>query len=457
MRYPPDNDDERQKELKNYAAEPWMMDQLARNWSYINWGPHEDYQWIDNLSDPNSPRKVPTWAAFRKGFTIGQYPDAHDDRSGGEIVGWYFSLARERKECKACDGSGQNPETKRIEDGWYHGERWSENITQDECDALVEKGRLWDFVRIRTRGQLEFLVEDDELTREQADALWEGRDTKHDRVDEATGEVTSVLIPWRDSVPAEEVNEACRNKRGLLHDAINRWICVETRARRLGVYGNCDKCDGQGFIPIDLKGRLELVLWIVNPLTGQSYGFEVENIEEDELDAVHDFLGGMRDRLVSRLDVPEATTSKDVKGFCSDESMMWTQAGSCLERSSEGWSSETIFDSWEEFCWPTDMMEGDGDNNYKIPRDHPKWDEHYTGEPSWGLDDLNELVRVRFGFDPHGQKVERLYLWMILPRKGASKRVTINSIGEGDLPHIRRYVQGAVERARERLDPSAGE
>jgi hypothetical protein len=34
----------------------------------------------------------------------------------------------------------------------------------------------------------------------------------------------------------------------LVHDGINRCILVETRAKRLGVYGHCEYCDGQGDI-----------------------------------------------------------------------------------------------------------------------------------------------------------------------------------------------------------------
>ena len=30
------------------------------------------------------------------------------------------------------------------------------------------------------------------------------------------------------------------------HDAINRWICVEARAKELGVYGLCPSCGGKG-------------------------------------------------------------------------------------------------------------------------------------------------------------------------------------------------------------------
>jgi len=460
MRYPEDNDAERENDMRNYAVEPWMMDQLDRNWSYLGWGPHEDYMLIGDLSHPNSPRKFPTWAAFRNGFTVGEHPDAHGDRSGGEVVGWYFNLARERRECKACDGSGENPETKRLHDDWYDfkntGRRWCDNITQDEADALVENSRMREMTHVRSRQRLDTLVAEGRLPAERAEELWEGRDRGLDRHDEDTGELQGVYIQWRDRVPAEEINEANRGP-GIGHDAINRWICVRARAERLGVYGTCEKCDGHGHIPVDIRGRLQLVLWIINPLTGQSYGLEVDNIEKDELEDVYDFLQGMRDRLVGRLEVPKAAVSRDLDGFGRGETMMWTQAGSLLERSDSGWASEAVFASWEDFCWPTHYKYGDPDDGHRVPKDHPKFAELHTGEPAWQLDDLNEMVALRFGLDPHGSRIERLYVWMILPRKGASKRVTINNVTERDLPAIRAYALQGAERARERLDPSVKE
>lgn len=458
MRYFPDPD-EYEQEVKDYAAEPWMVEQLKRNWDYVNWGPHEDYQWIKDLSDPNSPRKFSSWGTFRKGFTPGKHPEVHQDRSGGEVVGWYFSVARERRPCTKCDQSGLNPESKRISDDWYDfnrtGRRWCSKITQDEADALVEAGRLWDLCVVRSRASLDALVEQGRITSERAEELWENRNQKHDREIEDQDGVTKhhqVSIQWRDKVPAEEVNE-WNEGRGFGHDAINRGICVRTRCKREGVWGLCEACEGHGYVPVDLKGRLQLVLWIVNPMTGQNYGLEIDNIEKDELEDVYDFLGGMRDRLVSRLDMPEATRSRELKGFGKGESMMWTQDGSVLNNR-QGWGGVSMFDSWEDFCWPTHFTYGDHNNDNRVPKDHPKFAELYTGEPSWGLDDLNELIGARFEYDEHGQQIKRLHLWVAHPRKGCSRLVTINEVRESDLPAIRKYVLEGRDRAKARLDPA---
>jgi hypothetical protein len=465
MRYYPDSEEELATELKNMAAEPWMMEQLRRNYGYVSWGPHEDYQWIRDLANPNSPRKFPTWAAFRKGFTPGEHPEVHQDRSGGEIVGWYFNVAREMKDCVACDQSGLNPESKRINDDWYDfartGRRWDKQLTQDEVDALIKEGRLYSTMHVSTREALDKLVTDGRITAERAEELWENRDKDKDQQIENDDGVTSRLrvhIPWRDTVPAEEINQ------GYNHDAINRWICVETRCRRLGVWGYCEVCNGNAYLPVDLKGRLQLVLWIVNPATGQNYGLEVDNIEEDELEDVYDFLGGMRDRLVSRLDMPSEITfvpggdaalsvGKSMSSHGGGESMMWTQDASVLSNG-EGWRTAHIWSSWEHFTWPTHWKYGNRQDGDRIPRDHPKFEEFNTGKPSYGLDDLNELIGARFEYGPHGKKIERVHFWIAHPRKGCSCRLTVNNIKPADIPSIVAYVHEGRERARERLDPS---
>lgn len=106
------------------------------------------------------------------------------------------------QKCKACDGSGFNPATKQLLDDWYDfsnsGSKWHNRLTQDEVDALVEYNRLREFTQ---NGQ---------------------RPT------------------------AEMVNRAC--ERQSIHDAINRFICLEVRAKRLGVYGQCKYCGGDGEI-----------------------------------------------------------------------------------------------------------------------------------------------------------------------------------------------------------------
>lgn len=127
----------------------------------------------------------------------------------------YVNPYRSQK-CETCDGTGHNEGTKKIDDEWYafdnaeyvdlpNGKRYnknahSHNITETEIKALLERGRLSDFTR------------DDP-----------------------------------DYVPTpEEVNEWSWS--GFGHDASNAWICVEARAKELGVWGKCPVCNGDGEI-----------------------------------------------------------------------------------------------------------------------------------------------------------------------------------------------------------------
>jgi hypothetical protein len=139
------------------------------------------------------------------------------------------------QECKSCDGTGLNPATKQISDTFYDfentGQRWSDKITDDEVRALVRVGRLSDFM---------------------PDQKWYDFDeeSNHWRVMDRTGEKPQWANCEEPRMPSTaDVNFAnSRNGRGHSHDAINRWILIRARANRLGVYGQCEFCGGEGDI-----------------------------------------------------------------------------------------------------------------------------------------------------------------------------------------------------------------
>lgn len=108
-------------------------------------------------------------------------------------------------DCKLCGASGYNKETRRISDDWYDfantGRKWCYKLTQDEVDALWKDNRLRnDFDKKPT---------------------------------------------------AEEVNKWAQ--KGMGHDGVNCWTCVEIRAKRLGVCGKCPLCKGSGYLWCDNK------------------------------------------------------------------------------------------------------------------------------------------------------------------------------------------------------------
>jgi len=133
----------------------------------------------------------------------------------GEVWVGFICPYRAQK-CPSCGGCGYNAETAAIADRWYNfggkeADAWHDKINQDEVDALIADGRLYDFTHAFTPGK---------------------------------GYVKTEPPP---AVTAAQVN-AWERGRGLGHDAINRFICIETRARRLGVWGRCAMCNGEGEI-----------------------------------------------------------------------------------------------------------------------------------------------------------------------------------------------------------------
>lgn len=158
----------------------------------------------------------------------------------GKVWGGYLNPWNEHMaQCSACSGTGLNAETKRINDEFYDfdrtGRRWVDNLTQDEVDALVAQGRLAEF-------------------------------THHIELKKG----------WVPNDPpthptAEQVNAWSRGP-GMGHDAINRWILVKARAKRLGVYGECPGCGGEGSIWSSEESRLAAEAWQEHePPTGPGF------------------------------------------------------------------------------------------------------------------------------------------------------------------------------------------
>ncbi len=140
----------------------------------------------------------------------------------------YISPYRETK-CDVCEGSGLNKETKKLSDDWYtrtDGEEgWMYHLEQEEIQALINKKRLKHFL------------------------------------DNNKG-----VIPT-----ADKFNEWAR-KSVFAYDNINRVICVESRAKRLGVYGKCEFCNGKGGYFCDDKYEELADYWeTIEPPKGEGY------------------------------------------------------------------------------------------------------------------------------------------------------------------------------------------
>lgn len=229
---PSDNYD--RVELKTLNADKWIEDLLSLNPEYPFWGNYEDY--------------MRCGTGWDKPVELESFSELWETDELNECVNFYFDVIRESHQCEDCEGSDYNTETKRISDDWYDfantGRRWCSKITQDEVDALWEHNRL-----------------------------------QHD---------------FKEKPTPDEVN--AWNEKGFGHDSLNHYICVEQRAKRLGVWGHCEKCGGRGHVFDEEKAHVELQLWFILPRKGCSRGVRIKNITHSDLPAVIEYLQKARKR-----------------------------------------------------------------------------------------------------------------------------------------------------------------
>lgn len=269
MRYYPESESDF-KEVERMNAKPWQVEMLKKNPSYNSWGVYEDYMM----------KQGDGWDSRVIADTIEEGLWQLDELN--ELVNFYFEVRRESVNCVHCEQTGLNPETKQLHDDWYDfsrtGRRWDDKITQDEVNELVKQGRLRDLT------DKPYLYEEENKT-------WTYLDKSKREWVEMEGEP---VFPT-----AEEVNEWQRGK-GFGHDAINRWICIETRAKRLGFYGNCEHCEGHGYVYTEPEAKLALQLWMLHPRKGCSRGVYIKEIKEHEIEHVLQHLKEARDRNTER-------------------------------------------------------------------------------------------------------------------------------------------------------------
>jgi len=272
-----DPDDEYDRdEMARLHAEPWMVEMLTLNPEYCSWGPHEDCMWTrgDKAEGEGwrGEKFFDTWQDF--GWKL-------DDLN--ECVNFYFSIERDSEKCEACGQSGYNQGTREIADTFYdHGDysidfvswkmrgnpenarkpggatgrRWCDAITADELQSLRDKGRI-------------------------------------------RGNITLAEVNAANGAGGREPTR--RGDFGVVgHDAINRGILIETRAKRLGVWGHCGKCEGHGYVYTAPAARLALTLWWLHPRKGASRGLEIKSIARADLPAVAAFLRSAADRNAAR-------------------------------------------------------------------------------------------------------------------------------------------------------------
>lgn len=264
--YPNRRSESDMKALADLNAKPWQVELLNKNPNYVYWGNTEDSM-SDNNGGWRSPQEL---EKFSDRWNLDEY---------NELVNFYFELSRASHRCEHCNGEGLNPETKQLSDDWYDfegtGRKWSKNITSVEVEALVKRGRINDITNFRG-------WYDEDLDKWIA---WVGKEKM---------EVDPPQYPT-----AEEVN-IWASGRGFGHDAINKWICVEARAKHLGIYGKCEHCEGNGHIYDEPDAKVSLQLWFLHPRKGASRGVYIKNIEENDIPEVIAYLKEAAERNANR-------------------------------------------------------------------------------------------------------------------------------------------------------------
>lgn len=267
MRMKPENKYD-EEELARLNAKPWQVSLLDLNPEYPWWGPGEDYM-STQKEGWDGAKIFESWSAFG--------PWKIDELN--EVVNFYFSIERDSKPCDACSTpmgcSGYNPETHKISEDFYDfartGRQWFDKITEDEVEALIEHARIG--------------------------VRWNPETLEYER---------TVPAPTAAEINAINTLGGCEPRwtgpggGGVRrHDAINKGILIETRARRLGVYGVCPKCEGRGAVFTAPEAHAALTLWFLHPRKGCSRGVKVR-IDKKDLPQIWEFLRKAADRNAAR-------------------------------------------------------------------------------------------------------------------------------------------------------------
>lgn len=239
------------------GATPWQIALLNLNPPYVGWNPGDD-----SMKNGGTC----SWADFSERWPL-------DDLN--EVVNFHFQVTRKSENCAACGATGTSPGARTVEHLFYHGDLglktytggWNDKITEDEYQALLAEGRI----QGRTEGALPTV---------------------------------------------EEVNrlQAAANVGGHFgyHDAINRFILVHARCKRLGIEPKCAECAGRGYHYTAPDTHVVLSLWMLYPRKGLSQGLRIEPIEEGDQEAVFRFLRAAAARNAMRFEKipapPESNT-----------------------------------------------------------------------------------------------------------------------------------------------------
>jgi len=213
----------------------------------------------------------------------------------GFLNPWYEFSER----CEACDGTGFNPESARIEKAWYDfeglGVKWCYDITQDEVKTLV---KAWRILSVTHRFRVD----------------WSGRGYAPKWVPRWVPIRVGKRLPVLRCPDAADVNTWAAQAGMFGHDTVNQWICVKTRCKRLGVWGYCEVCDGEGNVWVPSSAKEDAENWEETP-PPEGEGWQLwETVSEGS--PVSPVFATMED--FAEYLIGEGYSEKAVEGFIGD-------------------------------------------------------------------------------------------------------------------------------------------
>lgn len=154
------------------------------------------------------------------------------------------------QQCYHCGGQGVNAATRVLSDSWYDqagfvmvAYQFAPHITDAEIAKMVhDLGGRWTYRYGQDRNGN---VAERPPWKIIGDYRGWQHDLTQDEVQLLFDEGRFYRLKEKGVCPtAAEINEAYQH--GMGHDAINMWICVKARAQRMGIYGHCEHCKGEG-------------------------------------------------------------------------------------------------------------------------------------------------------------------------------------------------------------------
>lgn len=259
MRVYPNSDSKYdQYDLKFLEPEGWMIDLLQCNPSYVHWGPHEDYMASDNTGW-FSRVIVPSWDDFE--FDLSDY---------NECVNFYFELSRKETQCPNCKGTGLTEYANLIQLSF---DKDTTIFTNDDQSKTVlnivykELGRYHPLYKF-----CQDMILD-------PDGYWGKENTLNQREIEY---LDNKLTDWRENTHNKVVNRLSSS---------TGFLFAQERCKDWNIEFLCPTCEGSGYVAAEnSQCKVSLILWILHPRKGASRGVKVEDIQEENLPEIFEYL-----------------------------------------------------------------------------------------------------------------------------------------------------------------------